>query len=422
MERPNTISGKRNLLTNTFMLYLMRFSTYFFAFIAIPYQTRILGPENYGKIVIATALMVYFQLFIDFGFFLSATESVARNRASSQNVQKIFSSVIYGKLLFALASAVFLVIILLSVKSYRQDFWFFIAYFAFTVADISLPDFIYRGMEKMAPITYRTVAVKLIFLILLLVFLRHPDQYIFVPIFNLMGSIIALIWSFYDIRKRFGLSLQRVSFNDILSSIKGSSLFFLSRIAGTLYSSTSSLLLGWADPTRVSSTKFGLSQKLIDTGSSALNPISDSIYPYMVAHKDFRLIKKIILIIEPVIVVFCLIVGFFAWDFCALLFGEEYRSVGSVLIAMLPTAVFVLPDYLFGFPCLSALGAAKHANYSIFLSAGIHIINLVIFYNLGMLNAVTLAALMSFAYFVETAYRVSVVMIKHKNLQKVAST
>ena len=66
-------TNKKVLLKNTVMLYILQFSAYFFSFITTPYQTRIMGPEIYGKIGYATAMMVYFQLFLDFGFILSST-------------------------------------------------------------------------------------------------------------------------------------------------------------------------------------------------------------------------------------------------------------------------------------------------------------------------------------------------------------
>ena len=80
----------RKLMENTIMLYILTFSNYFFNFITIPYQTRILGPEIYGKIGFALAFATYFKLFFDFGFILSATESVSKNRDNKYWLQSIF--------------------------------------------------------------------------------------------------------------------------------------------------------------------------------------------------------------------------------------------------------------------------------------------------------------------------------------------
>lgn len=58
----NALSSKKGvLLKNTVMLYIMQFSTYLLSFIVVPYETRVLGPTYYGKLGVATAIMVYFQ-------------------------------------------------------------------------------------------------------------------------------------------------------------------------------------------------------------------------------------------------------------------------------------------------------------------------------------------------------------------------
>ncbi len=76
-----------------------------------------------------------------------------------------------------------------------------------------------------------------------------------------------------------------------------------------------------------------------------------------------------------------------------------------MLRGMLPAAILTLPDYLFGFPAMAALGIIEHANYSIYFTSILHIVNVVILYSTGNLNAVNLAWLMSVAVAAETLYR-----------------
>ena len=76
----STIKKTNRFYSNTIMLYCLQFSNYLFNFITVPYQTRILGPGFFGKLGMATALTTYFQLLLDYGFILSATEDVASNQ------------------------------------------------------------------------------------------------------------------------------------------------------------------------------------------------------------------------------------------------------------------------------------------------------------------------------------------------------
>ena len=56
MSLRNKMNGTRGvLLKNTLMLYILQFSTYFFSFIVVPYETRVLGPVIFGLVGAATA-------------------------------------------------------------------------------------------------------------------------------------------------------------------------------------------------------------------------------------------------------------------------------------------------------------------------------------------------------------------------------
>ena len=153
-------SNKKTLLYNTIMLYLIQFSNYFFSFIIIPYQTRIMGPVYYGKIGFATALMVYFQMFTDFGFLLSATEEVSRNRYDKEKLKKIYTSVTILKVIFAFISIIVLIFLCLINNKLKRDYDLYFLYLLGVVIYSFLPDYLYRGLEKMSEITYRTIFVK----------------------------------------------------------------------------------------------------------------------------------------------------------------------------------------------------------------------------------------------------------------------
>lgn len=409
---PKKLSEKhRVLLGNTIGLYIVRFGAYFFGLITLPYQTRVLGPETFSKIGIAVALMVYFQLLIDFGYILSATEEVARNKGNTKKICQILTAVTINKIFLAFIGASVFAAIILFVPKYQGDTLFFSLFFLGTFLDSVAPDFIYRGLQDMTSLATRNISIRILTTVFLFVFLHTPADYIVIPALNLLGSILYLIWCGYDLKKRYCITFTSVTLKQILQTLKSSSGFFLSRIASTLYTSSNVIYLNSTTPNTALIGNYTSADRLISIGKMGLTPIADSIYPYMIEHKDFKLIKKTLLYFEPIIIIFCLVVGIFAGDFCALLFGEKFREAGNILIFMLPGAVLLLPDYLLGFPTLTALGASKHANYSIYLSSIMHIINLTICYYFGILDAYTLAALGSVAVAVETFYRFTIAYI-----------
>ena len=194
----------------------------------------------------------------------------------------------------------------------------------------------------------------------------------------------------------------------MLKRFKTSSTFFLSRIATTVYSAANTIILDLLSAGSMTAY-YTAADKLVSTAKSGMSPISDSLYPYMIKNKDFKLVKKILLVLEPIIVLGCIVVFIWAEPLCTWFFGEEYAFTGTVLRTLLPVVAFILPTYIFGFPVLGAMGLSKHANYSVMLASAIHIINLLVLYATDSLSVVTLGVTTSIAEGIILLYRVIVV-------------
>ncbi len=405
----NMQSKNKALLTNTIMLYILQFSSYFFSFITVPYQTRILGPEIYGLLGVAAAVMLYFQLFLDFGFLLSATADISQNRDNKDYVCKKLTSIAIIKAILGVISLIILTVLVFTVPKFSgQKAVYFIYFFAYAINSF-LPDYVYRGIEKMTAVTVRTVAIKAFFCIMTFIFLRQSSDYLIVPILLLIGNTLSVIFSYIHLFTTFKLHFSKVNFKEIFSDFKNSSVFFYSRIASTVYTATNTVILGFVDKSGIMTGYFTSADKIVTTAKNGFSPISDSLYPYMVKNKDFGPIKKILTVIMIPIVLGCVIVGIFSEPLCIFAFGKDFAGTASILRAFLPVVVSTLPNYIFGFPVLTALNSAKHANYSIFVGTAIHIVGVVVLAITGKITGVTLAGMTSISEWSILIYRILII-------------
>ena len=409
----------KTLLKNTVMLYLLQFSNYFFSFATVPYQTRVLKDEVYGKLVFAVGVMIYFQLFVDFGFLLSATEDISKNRDDHGYICKKITSVAIVKILFALVSFLIMGILCLSVSRFSGDPALYLIYLAAYVAGSFLPDYVYRGLEKMTAVTVRTLLIRLFFCVMIFVFLRKPGDYLVVPILLLIGNVGAVFGAYLHLFKGLKYRFGKVTKRDIIGEIKRSSLFFYSRIATTVYSATNTLLLGFVIKTNTDAIlgHYGSADKVLTTSKNCISPISDSLYPYMVKNRDFKPAKKWLLLFMPVILTGCIVVGIFAEPICVLVFGEDFRGSANILRAFLPAIAVTLPSYIFAFPAMGAMGISRYANYSVFFGTAIHIVGIVILLATGHFSAFSVACMTSVTECCIFLYRI-IVVYKNRHLMK----
>lgn len=403
--------NKKKLVENSIMLYLMIFSNYFFSFITVPYQTRVLGPSFFGMIGFAVALMMYFQLFMDFGFLLSGTAEISKNRDDKSKVERIYSSIIYIKIIFSIISVLIFSVLIIFIPYLKKDILFFLLYLLATIVNTFLPDYLYRGLEDMKIITYRTLATKSIFTFAIFIFLNTKEDYLVIPLLTLLGNLLAVILSMTHVKNKLGIRIVKINKEDMYEQFFKSKHFFFSRIASTIYTTSNTMIIKAIAPSATLGFYTG-ADKLMGTGKSALTPISDSIYPYMIKNKDFKLIKKILLICMPIITIFTIIIFVYAESFCTLLLGDDFRGSGNILRSLLPIAIITLPEYLFGFPTLGAIGLSVEANKSIYFGTSFYVVLIIVFYLTGHLNVILICLLTSMTELLVLLYRIVVI---HKN-------
>lgn len=398
------------MVKNTLMLELLQVSTYVLALAAVPYETRVLGPEMYGVLGAATAIMVYFQLVVDFGFLLSATEDVASHREDGLYLRRVLTTVTVNKLLLAAVSALLLLGLCSMIPAWREKTGLYFLFFLATVFTSMMPDYLYRGLENMTAITIRTVAIRAFFTGAIFLFLKKPEDIWVVPVLNIIGNGAAMVLAYADLARRFDVRFTKISLGEAAGAMKRSATFFLSRIASTAYTALNTVILDLISAGGGATGFYTAADKLITTGKNVLSPISDSMYPYMARNRDFKLVKKLLSVALPVITLFCAVVFIWAEPLCIRLFGEEYGPAGQVLRAMLPVGVITLPNYILGFPTLTAMGLSKYANYSVVFGSALHICNLLVLWCTGSMNMVTLAALVSVAEFAILLFRIAVIV------------
>ena len=160
------------------MLYLLQFSTYLLALLVAPYQTRVLGAEVFGGFLESSvSIVIYFQMIIDFGFLLSATEEVSRSRENKEKLGNILTSVTFAKIFLAGVSFIIMMTLCKIIPAWEQKQTIIMLTFAASFLNSMIPDFLYRGLERMSAITVRTVLIKVFFTVCNFIFLKGAEQF-----------------------------------------------------------------------------------------------------------------------------------------------------------------------------------------------------------------------------------------------------
>lgn len=416
---------RHSLLENTVMLYILQFSNMALGMLTQGYKMRVLGVELVGLLGAAQYTANFFLIFLDFGFLLSATAKVSARRSDKRELSRILSCVVAAKVVFTVISAAVLTLFIVPKLTGTGEVLAYYFFLLSCVAATMLPDYMYRGLEQMSAITIRAVAIKFVSTLLVFVLVQRPEDFYLCPLCTAIGNLGALAFVYWHLRSKVGVGFTRVKPREVWAEIKDSSQFLLSRMAASINSNLNGLLLKHAMPDggamftdpNIATGLYTNADTVIIAARNGMSPIADSLYPHMMKHKNFSIIKKAMLFIYPVILAGCAFVFAFAEPLLTLWLGPEGKDVVLPLRLMIPVAVLCFPNYVLGYPTLGAMGLAKYANISTGFGTLIYLIGAVICYMTCGINLIALCILSSVTEFSILVFRL-VIIFTHRQLLK----
>lgn len=351
------MKDKSKVFKNTVMLYIMSFAKIVLPLITLPYLTRVLSVDNYGIYTYEKTIMTYMQLVIDFGFLFSATKDIVSANGDKSKIGLITGNTLFAKLILSVLSFSFLLILLILIPILRENFLFTFLSFIPVFLTVFLFDFLFRGIEKMQIITIRYVLMKGISTFLTFILIKNNSDFIFIPILDIVGTFIAIIWVFDSIKK-MNIKIYFGSIREVIKEIKISAIYFLSDVVSTVFGALNTLIVGLILCSR-DIAYFGLVSQLVAAIQILYTPIINGVYPEMVRNKSLKLIKKIIYIFMPLILLGNMFVFFGAKWILLIIGGSKYTDAAPILRLMIPVLIFSFPEMLFGWPVLGVINKVK---------------------------------------------------------------
>ena len=233
----------KKIVSNFLFLSIIQLSNYIAPVIIIPYLVSTLGVENYGLIAFSNAVISYFLVFVDYGYNLTATRDIALNRSEPNKIVDIFNTVLSTKMVLGGIGflMVYLLIILVEPVSNHKNL--FLLSYSIVLGHLIFPFWFFQGMEDMKYITYISLLTKLIYIVLVLIFVKVPSDYIYVNLFYGISGIISGLLSIVIIVRKYKITFKVVSMQNMLHDLRGGFLIFMSNIATNIYTNSNIIIL-----------------------------------------------------------------------------------------------------------------------------------------------------------------------------------
>lgn len=167
------VSIKKNFIYKS----ILTISNYLINFITFPYVSRVLGVEYIGLVNFADNTVDYFLLFATLGINILGVREIASVKDNLPERNKVFSNLVGMNIVFTLFTLLIYwtcITAIPQLNQYEELFYIGSAKILFTTF---LMEWFFTGIENFRYITLRTLLIKSLYVILVFIFIRSPEDY-----------------------------------------------------------------------------------------------------------------------------------------------------------------------------------------------------------------------------------------------------
>jgi len=229
---------KKNIFYNT----LLSVSQVLFPLITFPYSSRILGPAGMGAVNFADNFTTYFLLVAALGIPLYGVREIAKVKDQPQQLSKVFSELLFIHLATSLIAVVILFSLSYFVGRLRADFTLYQIGMSVVIGSVFIAEWFFQGTEQFKYIAIRSVAIRLLTILLLFLLVHTPGDKVLFYGLNLFAVILSAAANMYAIRKMLKITFLDLSFKRHFRPLL---IIFSNSVVTTIYLVFDTIILGF---------------------------------------------------------------------------------------------------------------------------------------------------------------------------------
>lgn len=243
-------SGLKRLISNKQVhnfgfLFSIQASNIIISIITIPLVVGAIGVEQLGLVDLSLSIIYTLNIVVSYGYNLSAPREVAINFADKEELSRIFSKVLFSKMLIALCLGLLILVMVQGLDLFSRNGTILLFSFSVLLAEALLPYWLAQGLEKMHLLSLGNLLSKVLYLGLLIVWVNDPSDSLLVNfLLGASGVFVNFSLVLYII-KYWGISLRRVKLADIWLSLTDNFYLFLSSLAGYIAINSGIMILSF---------------------------------------------------------------------------------------------------------------------------------------------------------------------------------
>ncbi|MCQ2321747.1 MAG: flippase [Bacteroidales bacterium] len=349
-------SDFKTLTKNFSALAILQVMRYFIPLIVLPYVTPIIGLEHFGEIAIASSITLIVQVFVNYSFSFMGARDIARNKDDKDRISDIVSTTIFAYALIYIVMLGLAGIVIFCVPKFRALWLVISVTLTIPIFSALVCEWYFQGIEKMENITIVNVLSRIVFLVLVFLFIKDKEDYLLYPVFNALGFVIAAVYSILMMVFKYKCKIRIPSAKMVLGYIKQGKDLFLNSACMTILNKMPNILLGTLSGAS-SAGLYDAAFRLQDAGYHSVDTLNRTFFPFLARRMDkHKAYRRVNLLFAACISIFLFV---FAPFLVRLLYAPEFTAAVQLLRILAISVFFLGISSAYGVNYLLLIGKEK---------------------------------------------------------------
>ncbi len=378
-----------SIFKNQFFNLSMQVLNLLFPILAIPYTTRLFGPEILGEVNFANSIVQYFILIATAGIPVYATREIAKVRDNSDLLRKKFKEITILQVIFTIISLAIYIALIFFVDRFKSYIYVYL-FLGLQIISYSF-NFVWflQGIEKYRYAAIATFISKLINIIMIFGLLRKREDFytyaFIIGITMFINAFINMIFSFNLLKEFKEDNKLEINYKSVKMHVYSILVFFLSDIAVKVYTAMDQTMLGLLDSSE-SVAYYSMSIKLEKVVITLITSMAVVMLPRIsnsIKHNKTEDVKKYVGMSINIVYLIAIPAIFgvlaIAEEIIPIFLGEEFLQSTDVFMAVSSLFVIIGLSNVFGVQVMIPYGREKKFTIILSVAAVINfIVNLIL--------------------------------------------
>lgn len=350
----------RSVKFNAIMNTILTLSSFIFPLITFPYVSRILQPEGTGAVSFANSIVTYFTMIASLGVPTYGIRACSKARDNKEELSRTVQEILIINLVLTVFVYIAYLWAVLNVNKMHNESTLYMIMSLNILFNVIGVEWLYKGLEQYSYITVRSIAFKVISLVLMFLMVHQKSDYVLYGAITVIAGTGSNIFNLINLRKY--IYLQPVKYYNFKKHLKPILVFFAMSVATTIYTNLDNVMLGFMT-NEIQVGYYDAAVKIKNILVSFVTSLGPVLLPratYYVENGQMDEFRRIIrkayhfvwILGIPVMVYFMIM----AKESVFLLSGESYMGSIVPMQIIMPTVVLIGLSNVLGIQILLPLG------------------------------------------------------------------